>query len=92
MLVLEIVLWSILTGLWIWLQIWNVQLNKINKQLQKQLFQVTEKLAQYESMPSQVSHTHETPLPSHAEQAEKAGKADNTSSPPTFLCDLAGEV
>jgi len=63
MLAYEIVIWSILIGLWIWLQLWNVKLAKINRRLRKQIYQLQGELDQYESRPSQTNHTHDMPPP-----------------------------
>ena len=63
MLVYEIIIWSILIGLWIWLQLWNVQLTKINRQLQKQIYQLQRELGQYKSRPSQTNHMYDMPPP-----------------------------
>jgi len=63
MLAYEIVIWSILIGLWIWLQLWNVQLTKVNRRLRKQIYQLQGELAQCESRSSQPNHTHEMPPP-----------------------------
>ncbi len=78
MLAYEIVIWLILGGLWIWLQLWNFELTKINKQLRKRICQLEAEQARHQSKPSQTNRISVMSPSAFVEQLEEV---NNTPSP-----------